>query len=208
MSKSILSVLALAGNKPAAIASAAADLHAALFHLVHAGQATPLSDTLGGLPNRGKSAIIKAVVSDYYTAGLLYRATVKADGKLDKSGKFVGFQADNLPFLLVEVTEKLTQAVAVVKKVKAEVVAGDVVAPAPEADKSAEVIQLLETVHSHADSIVTLEAANLALVSSVAFWKEEAETALATVASLRAELTAALMSKAAAKPKGKKLQAA
>lgn len=120
MKKSILSVLALAGNKSAAVDLAARDLHAAIFHLCHAGQATPLSDTLAALPNRGKSAKIRAVVSDYWQAAAAYRQAVKLDGKLDKSGRFVGLQADNIPFSLGNIAADLSEAVAVVKKEKAE----------------------------------------------------------------------------------------
>lgn len=118
--KSILSVLALAGNKAAAVDMAARDLHTAIFHLCHAGQATPLNDTFAALPNRGKSAKIRAVVSDYWQAAALYRAAVKADGKLDKSGRYVGLQADNIPFGIADITESLSEAVATVKKEKAE----------------------------------------------------------------------------------------
>lgn len=139
MKKSILSVLALAGDKSAAVSIAAKDLHAAIFHLCHAGQATPLSDTLAALPNRGKSAKIRAVVSDYWQAASAYRAAVKADGKLDKSGRFVGLQADNIPFALADIAADLSEAVAVVKKEKA---AKPEAVPSPEPEAVASVASL------------------------------------------------------------------
>ena len=116
MSKSIASILALSGNQSAAVAVASADLHKAIFHLCHAGQATPLSDTFADLPNRGKAAKIRAVVQDFWNQAIIYREACKADGKLDKSGRYVGLQAVNLPFTLGMVSEALTVAVATVKK--------------------------------------------------------------------------------------------
>lgn len=123
MSKVINSVLALAGNKAAAINQAALDIHAALFHLVHSGQATPLSDTDVALGNRGKASKIRAILSDYWEAAASMRAAAKRDGRLDKSGRFSGLNAGNLPFSVDNIREDLTEAVATIKrktKTKAE----------------------------------------------------------------------------------------
>lgn len=164
MKKSILSVLALAGNKSAAVDLAAKDLHAAVFHLCHAGQATPLSDTLAALPNRGKSAKIRAVVSDYWQAASAYRAAVKADGKLDKSGRFVGLQADNIPFAVGNIAADLTEAVAVVKKEKAEKV--ETPAPTDEAGDTGGTISEVATLQNDVESLqAELDKAN-ALIES------------------------------------------
>lgn len=116
MSKAINSVLALAGNKAAAINQAALDIHTALFHLVHAGQATPLSDTDAALGNRGKASKIRAILSDYWEAAASMRAAAKRDGRLDKSGRFSGLNAGNLPFSVDSIREDLTEAVATIKR--------------------------------------------------------------------------------------------
>lgn len=116
MSKAINSVLALAGNKVAAINQAALDIHTALFHLVHAGQATPLSDTDAALGNRGKASKIRAILSDYWEAAASMRAAAKRDGRLDKSGRFSGLNAGNLPFSVDNIREDLTEAVATIKR--------------------------------------------------------------------------------------------
>lgn len=116
MSKAINSVLALAGNKVAAINQASTDIHAALFHLVHAGQATPLSDTDAALGNRGKASKIRAILSDYWEAAASMRAAAKRDGRLDKSGRFTGLNAGNLPFTVANIREDLTEAVATIKR--------------------------------------------------------------------------------------------
>lgn len=131
MSKAINSVLALAGNKVAAINQAALDIHTALFHLVHAGQATPLSDTDAALGNRGKASKIRAILSDYWEAAASMRAAAKRDGRLDKSGRFSGLNAGNLPFSVDNIREDLTEAVATIKReAKAKVEAkGDAESP-------------------------------------------------------------------------------
>lgn len=116
MSKAINSVLALAGNKVAAINQAAIDIHAALFHLVHAGQATPLSDTDAALGNRGKASKIRAVLIDYWEAGAAMRQAAKRDSRLDRSGRFTGLNAGNLPFTVANIREDLTEAVATIKR--------------------------------------------------------------------------------------------
>lgn len=116
MSKAINSVLALAGNKVAAINQAATDIHAALFHLVHAGQATPLSDTDAALGNRGKASKIRAVLIDYWEAGAAMRQAAKRDSRLDRSGRFTGLNAGNLPFNVANIQDDLTEAVATIKR--------------------------------------------------------------------------------------------
>lgn len=180
--KTILSILALSGNKAAAVNIAARDFHAALFHLCHAGQATPLADTLAALPNRGKSAKIRAVVSDYWQAAAAYRAAVKADGRLDKSGRFVGLQADNIPFALADIAGDLSEAVATVKrdKVSADASGAADGAAADGADDNAVIAPV--------GSDVT---ANDALRNTVSALQTENEALQAENASLKAELLAA-----------------
>lgn len=202
MAKTILSVLALAGDKGAAVAVAASDLRAAIFHLCHAGQATPISDTFEALANRGKAAKVRAVVSDYWQAAAAYRAAVKRDGKLDRSGRYVGLQADNIPFSLADITAELAEAVAVVKKPKADKPAetpAETPADAvivPEGHEAPEIVGALR------DTVDAQQAENEALKAENEALKVENDALKAELLAVRAQLEAAT-AKAKGKAKGK-----
>ena len=187
MKKSILSLLALAGNKAAAVDIAARDLHAAIFHLCHAGQSTPLVDTLAALPNRGKSAKIRAVISDYWQAAASYRSACKADGKLDKSGRFVGLQADNIPFSVVDVTATLSEAVAVVKKAKPEPV-GAVEGEAVEGEAVASVASLEDQLDDAKTVLEDTSAELLQARATIAAQKVELVQAYAKIRQLESAI--------------------
>jgi len=216
MSKTILSVLALAGDKAAAATVAAADIHAAIFHLCHAGQGTPLKDTFEALPNRGKAAKIRAVVSDYWQAAAAYRAAVKNDGKLDKSGRFVGLQADNIPFAKADILADLLDAVATVKKEKAAADESDEAAAAKAAAAAATlegekpqdaIIRLAAENQGMRKDGLGLTAENDRLRADNEALRAKNEALRADNEALRAELTA-MLAAAVAVPKGRSKKAA